>query len=328
MFVLRVKRSRVLTQVVARRAFTLVELLVVIAIIGILVALLLPAIQAAREAARRSECTNNLKQLGLALHSYHDTFRVFPPGMMNSVANWGEDGTLGASARGGWFPHILPFVEQSALFDTWMSEQLAGKTNLQFSQRNTVVSGFMCPSDPAAGKVGLNGFAGNYLLSGGGFAWGNQATITDTNGNKPTGLFYSRSSVRLRDVLDGTSTTVMGSEIILVPYQGGTTVSGCQPWDMRGLYWNHVHMGSLIVTARPPNTSAADVVSWGCRSTRHAPCGTCSNNNTVVTPRSHHPGGALVVMADGVVRLVAENIDTNLFQWLGTRADGEVIEQF
>jgi len=94
-------------------------LLVVIAIIGILIALLLPAVQAAREAARRSQCTNQLKQLGLAEHNYHDTNQAFQPGLYNLINNWS---TLAASERIGWFSAILPFVEQRALYDKWVSE--------------------------------------------------------------------------------------------------------------------------------------------------------------------------------------------------------------
>lgn len=311
-----------------KKGFTLIELLVVIAIIAILIALLLPAVQQAREAARRSSCKNNLKQLGLALHNYHETHGVFPSGMMNTIANWAEDGALGASARGGWFAMILPFVDQAPLYDTWASEQAAGTGNLFFTLRKTPVSSFMCPSDPEAGKVTTDGFAGNYLLSGGGYIWGDQGTITDINGNQPTGLFFTRSSIRMRDVVDGTTNTVMGSEINLVNDTDGSTPSGCGGRDMRGLYWNLVHMGSLIVTARPPNSPAGDVMSWGGRDTRDAPLTSCSNDNTVVVPRSRHTGGVHVVLADGSVRFISNNIDTSLFQKLGTRAGGEVLGDF
>lgn len=311
-----------------KKGFTLIELLVVIAIIAILIALLLPAVQQAREAARRSSCKNNLKQLGLALHNYHETHRVFPSGMMNTIANWPEDPTLGASARGGWFAMILPFVDQAPLYDVWSSEQSAGTANLAFSLRTQTVPAFMCPSDPESGKITTNGFAGNYLLSGGGFIWGLEGTITDINGNRPTGIFYTRSSVRMRDITDGTTNTVMGSEINLVNDSDGTVASGCGSRDMRGLYWNYVHMGSLIVTARPPNSPAGDVMSWGGRNTDHAPLTNCSNDNTVVVPRSRHTGGVHVVLADGSVRFVSDNIDTSLFQNLGTKSGGEVINDF
>ena len=122
------------------RGFTLVELLVVVTIIGILIALLLPAVQAAREAARRGQCTNQLKQLGLALHNYHNTHQVMPPGLYNLINNWS---TLAASERIGWFASILPFVEQEALYDLWVSEFKKGVNGLNFSGRNTVVSSFV-----------------------------------------------------------------------------------------------------------------------------------------------------------------------------------------
>lgn len=312
----------------SKHGFTLIELLVVIAIIAILIALLLPAVQQAREAARRSTCKNNLKQLGLALHNYHETHRVFPPGMMNSIANWPEDSSLGASARGGWFALVLPFIDQAPLYNTWAAEQSAGTANLFFSLRTTPVAAFMCPSDPETGKITTNGFAGNYLLSGGGFAWGLSGTITDVNGKKPSGMFYTRSKVRMRDVTDGTSSTIMASEINLVNDTDGNVGSGCGARDMRGLYWNYVHMGSLIVTARPPNSPAGDVMSWGGRTTPHAPIASCSNDYTIVIPRSRHTGGVHVSLADGAVRFVSSNIDTSLFQNLGTIGGGEVISDF
>tara|TARA_R110002111_G_scaffold168038_1_gene233780 strand:- start:39773 stop:40729 length:957 start_codon:yes stop_codon:yes gene_type:complete len=312
----------------SKHGFTLIELLVVIAIIAILIALLLPAVQQAREAARRSTCKNNLKQLGLALHNYHETHRVFPPGMMNTIANWPEDPSLGASARGGWFALILPFIDQAVLYNTWSSEQSAGTANLAFSLRKTPVAAFKCPSDPEAGKITSDGIAGNYLLSGGGYAWGLSATITDVNGNKPTGMFYTRSKVKMGDVTDGTSNTIMASEINLVNDLEGTVGSGCGARDMRGLYWNFVHMGSLIVTARPPNSPAGDVMSWGGRTTEYAPIASCSNDYTVVIPRSRHTGGVHVSLADGSVRFVSSNIDTSLFQKLGTIGRGEVIGDY
>ena len=126
-----------------RTAFTLVELLVVIAIIGILVALLLPAIQAAREAARRSQCNNNLKQLGVALHNYHDTFRVMPPGLYNRINDWSTAPPVGTSCnRNGWFPHVLPFIEQTALYEQWVNESHLGIDGLSFSGRHTAVPAF------------------------------------------------------------------------------------------------------------------------------------------------------------------------------------------
>ena len=130
-----------------KRGFTLVELLVVIAIIGILIALLLPAVQAAREAARRTQCTNNLKQFGLGMHNYHDTYKTFP---------YGHDNT---GRRVTWFPLILPFIEQQALHDEfdWVANSWFGA---QAPACNRDVPGARCPSDPGGLKL-QQGFHGN-----------------------------------------------------------------------------------------------------------------------------------------------------------------------
>ena len=217
-----------------RRGFTLIELLVVIAIIAVLIALLLPAVQQAREAARRSQCKNNFKQIGVALHNYHDTFRVYQPGLYNNINQWS---TLAASERIGWLSALLPYIDQAPLYNQWQTAFAAGTNGLAFAGRFTVLPVLMCPSDPNAGKMSgwTNGFAGNLLLSGGARAWGVQNTATDSAGGTPTGLFYTNSSVAIRDVTDGTSNTIMSSEINLVP-DGGATLAGCADGnDPRGL---------------------------------------------------------------------------------------------
>ncbi len=144
--------------ITGRRAFTLVELLVVIAIIGILIALLLPAVQAAREAARRSQCSNNLKQIGLGLHNYHDTHLVFPPGYVD------EDNRTGVADGHGWIvtAFLLPFVEQGSLYDqlnTTNRMDLTNPTTLRLAR--TVISGtYLCPSsteqDPSQSPMAIN----------------------------------------------------------------------------------------------------------------------------------------------------------------------------
>jgi len=145
------------------KGFTLVELLVVIAIIGILVALLLPAIQAAREAARRTECSNKLKQLGVAMHNYHDTCKVFPFGYM-------EEGRL--HLRTCWFQEIWPFVEEQALYDRYMADTQLWVMDVIPEVRDAQLKSFMCPSDgsqPAKGgsgglRSGADGFQGSYVV--------------------------------------------------------------------------------------------------------------------------------------------------------------------
>ena len=138
--------------------FTLVELLVVIAIIGILVALLLPAVQAAREAARRTQCLSNIKNIGLALHNFHDTFGSFPPAMEYQDASIRANGIEGNSEFGpNWMIRILPFMEESALFDTFVFEDGSGNPTyvsdpVNEIPRGQVVQPYLCPSDPETGE--------------------------------------------------------------------------------------------------------------------------------------------------------------------------------
>jgi prepilin-type N-terminal cleavage/methylation domain-containing protein/prepilin-type processing-associated H-X9-DG protein len=309
-----------------RRGFTLVELLVVVAIIGTLVGLLLPAVQAARETARQSSCLNNLKQLGLALQNHHDAKRCFPIGINNPINNWTVDSSLVPYARGGWFPYLLPFCEEQRLYDKWWARVSVGTDGfMDFPDQTQIVSGFSCASDPNGRVLGLRGFKSNYALCGGGSRWG--GGTTDINGKPATGVFgpvasKNATGSKIKDITDGLSKTVLAGEINLVRDTEGTAVSST--FDTRGTVWNNVHMNTLLVTARPPNTTAGDVIGWSCRTTAFAPCAATSGN-FVMAPRSRHPGGAQLVMADGSAWLAADSIDTVVFQQLGTKADGEVV---
>jgi len=317
-----------------RRApgFTLVELLVVIAIIGILVALLLPAIQAAREAARRSQCSNNLKQLGLGLHNYHDTHGVFPPGVIANGLNAGTTYPTNMS----WMPLLLPFIEQSALYEQLLPYMVTrASSNFPSALMNSVIPPLMCPSDSAAPKTGEvhgegtppdgsppdynDGFSGNYLLCNGS-QWvtqnNNPASTAAAFGNNMNGMFFYKSRIRMASVKDGTANTVMGAEIITLPELAGHR-------DWRGRYYRAEHLSSIFSTYEPPNTTSAD---W-CRTCqapalREAPC-IANTDRQYLYARSFHPGGVQAVLADASVRFVPNTIDTAVWQALGTREGAE-----
>ncbi len=189
------------------RGFTLVELLVVIAIIGILVALLLPAIQAAREAARRTECNNNLKQWGVALHNYHDVNNKFPPGWLQKYV-----GTTLSDVGWGWGSFILPFVEQQALYDVIQPGQgsLWGATNdpVKLAAMQGELKAYRCPSDiqtvTNSGRQ-INGKS----LTVSNYVGNNSSDVTITSDDPETGgLFVENKSMTFGDILDGTSNTV------------------------------------------------------------------------------------------------------------------------
>jgi len=303
---------------VRRRGFTLIELLVVIAIIAVLIALLLPAVQQARESARRSQCKNNLKQLGLAMHNYHDNFRVFPPGQFNY---YGADlSPAGGTARGCWVQQLFPYVDQAPLYNQYTAAVAAGTPGHSFAGKETRLPGFMCPTDPVAGKnltagattaAASQGFHGNYVMC---------AHDGEFIGNGTTGMngiFFALSKTSLRDVIDGSSNTVMGSEVIL------TTDTASH--DLRGRYYNTWEGNNFFSTLRPPNTTIGDRSTY-CIAGIFTPCAGSGNN--VQYSRSMHTGGAHALLADGAVRFVSSNISTLIWNGLGTRAGNEVLGDF
>lgn len=300
------------------RGFTLVELLVVIAIIGILVALLLPAIQAAREAARRSECSNKLKQIGVALHNYHDTHKVFPYGYL-------EEGTL--HKRTCWFQEVWPFIEEQPLYDRYMENTSLWVMDVPPEVRDATLKSFQCPSDgsqPAKGASGgfrsnADGFQGSYVVcTGPGIMRYGTADLG--------GMFFRLSAIKMSDVVDGTSNTLMASEAIARGSKN--TNSG---WGGAGGYWGGApHGGYGFTTLEPPNSPIADRV-YACKATDwpEAPCistaGTDDHRNFA---RSYHPGGANFVLADASVRFIPNSVNLEVYQALGTRRGREVVGQY
>ena len=305
-----------------QRGFTLIELLVVIAIIAILIALLLPAVQQAREAARRSSCKNNMKQIGLALHNYHDVHTVFPYGFRNHGNS--------RQRRETWMQQILPYVDQANLYNSY--KEADPEYCWQHAESaQQILPLFVCPSNPTAGLNGpASSFVGNY-----GVCAGATTSSWTSTGASADGMFHDSSRTKIRDVKDGTSNTLMGSE-------GVARVSGSpgdSGWGQVGSYWGggSSHHGSAFNANEPPNTPVPDcnhsctnysLASYPCaaQSSSASVAPTCTASTTYA--RSYHVGGVHALMADGVVRFVSENIDLGTWQDLATIQGGEVIGEF
>ncbi len=302
----------------SRRGFTLVELLVVIAIIGVLVALLLPAVQQAREAARRMSCSNNMKQLGLALHNYHDTFKVFPYG-------WLSSSYMQTLKRDCWYQRILPFIEQGAAYDQYMAWNGQWIMDTPAAIRDLQVPALVCPSDasaPAVGgsggyRSGADGFQGTYVGCRG-------SQILLRNGENG-GIFNLASKTKFASVVDGTSNTLAFSEAII---RGSTNTGG---WGGPGGYWGGAEWGGFGYTCyEPPNTTVPDRI-YKCKneSFPNSPCVSVGSTTQIETyARSYHPGGVMATLCDGSVRFIAETINRQTYQALGTRQGAEVVGEF
>lgn len=325
--------------------FTLVELLVVIAIIGILVALLLPAIQAAREAARRSQCLNNMKQIGLALHNHHDTYNVFPIGA--------ELGSKGPN----WRLRSLPFMEQNAAYDQidFRNGHFWSHTTPSYGANhdvlaNLIVDGYMCPSSPFEAlntrdmSNTKDGMLADYCGIAGAYPdpAGRTATVC-TAGSVQGGIYCENGMLvalrkrAFRDATDGTSNTIIVGE------QSGQVDAGERSANAIGAW--HGLVTNTVASSDGRNTwdektAVKDITSssgytGGLTTERHPPnaywlggapasCNTQHEVNYVLN--SFHPGGIHVLLADGTVRFLTENIDMEMFRRLCTRDDGQVVD--
>ncbi len=327
-----------------RRAFTLIELLVVIAIIAILIALLLPAVQQAREAARRSSCKNNMKQLGLALHNYHDTFGIMPPGALyfpntNPVnpSNQENCNNYGPS----WKAMILPQMDNAPLYKQFNFNVPMNNAANQ-NPRGVYLPAFGCPSDPGAtptnlfNRCGGNWAKSSYAACGGRLVGGgNLAQTSWTNLNMANkGVMGNGGSAKIRDIIDGPSNTVMVWEILAVPSandprgawamgRGATAMTGgCQyEGDCRGI--NSV--GSQQHTG--DNTDDVHM----CQGGNYATLGVLScwnGGDGQHGPKSRHVGGVHALLADGHVRFVSENINATILQNICGISEGNPVGNF
>jgi prepilin-type N-terminal cleavage/methylation domain-containing protein len=301
--------------------FTLVELLVVIAIIGVLVALLLPAVQSARESSRRTKCLNNLKQLAIALHSYHDTIGCFPPGYL-------ENNPL--TDRANWITLILPFHEQAAIFQLYDPTTSTGGGAANFKLNSANIPVMQCPSDVNAPPVEYPGQAigpfalGNYLANNG--LGPMVSEYRPALSIAQPGIFMVNSRTRIAEIADGTSNTLLVAECLNIPSPSGGT-----KYDWRGnltypeyclFQWNNT-----------PNSSNPDWLrDVLCVSVARAPCiathTAYNNRKNIVSSRSLHPSGVQVALADGSGRFVTNVINLATWQALGSPNNGEIIGDF
>lgn len=340
-----------------RRAFTLVELLVVIAIIGILIALLLPAVQMAREASRRVDCLNKLKQIGLALSNHEATTKQFPSGQMSQQypAKPNHPYTF---YRWSALAQLLPYLEQANLrnaLDT--SIPMYMPPNLTLSNQTTIVQmvpGFLCPSDIAERVFDQTGPTNYAMCTGTGIGGG---TPFNTDG-----VFYVNSATTYADIIDGSSQTIVASESLLgtdtvVDASGsnGTsaersylfTVAFSAPYELtddkcgklktyntiiggnapRGFAWCSGEYRSAVYNHYyPPNSQTYDCIESIAIDSSSPPTKIYSAYGWRAA-RSLHRGGVNVQMADGSGRFVNDQIDLGVWQGMSTRAGGEVVPQ-
>ncbi|QDT65165.1 DUF1559 domain-containing protein [Calycomorphotria hydatis] len=293
------------------RGFTIVELLVVIAVIAILIALLLPAVQQARETARRSSCQNNFKQVGIALHNYHDAHSVFP------LSDHRDDGRGGSCTgtewnvtdiyRYSWGAMLLPYLEQAAIYQEFdFGVNYNSSPSKEIDAVGATVVTFLCPSDPQQdarcnrtgaidngsvkddlGRTNMAGVADSVT-------WECNTGWGQTDGD---GMLYNHSKTRMRDATDGTSNTLIVSEVT-----GSTTGTfDCNHWAVV----NHIDTAGGI---NGPNTLPGD--------------GTWSLSSQQAS--SWHVGGCNFLMTDGSVHFLSENMSSVVLRDITTRSGGEV----
>lgn len=316
----------------SRRGFTLVELLVVIAIIGVLIALLLPAVQQAREAARRMQCSNQLKQLGLALHNYHDTYGTFPPRKQGTTGPSESARIAHNYGRASAFIALAPYYEQASMYN----QIVAGDPSISYPPYgpaawkgwavwNTPPKMLLCPSGTAFNKQNN---AVNYM-----FSVGDQINNNRDSTNL-RGVFQNREGVGFKDITDGSSNTIAMSERLITNYSLGSQSGNIEPKagtatgfsglatnpgqcvaSVSGKYYNNTSSlkgrtgwrwtdGQIekvgFTTVLPPN--APSCIDGGNVNG--------DGQHTIMSPTSNHPGGVMGLFCDGSVTFVTDTINT------------------
>jgi prepilin-type N-terminal cleavage/methylation domain-containing protein/prepilin-type processing-associated H-X9-DG protein len=300
------------------RGFTLIEVLVVIAVISVLIALLLPAVQAAREAARRAQCLNNLKQIGLALHNYHDAIEAFPPGYVSVPGPDGDNSGPGW----GWAAMILPQIEQVSVFNG-INFPLPIESPANQTVRLTQISTFICPSDSSflprftvvddstsntiPGAPICDVASSDYV---GCFGTGDVSDIPGRDFGE--GLFFRKSGVRVASITDGTSNTIAVGEksqnLARATWTGAVSHAAVPITELQAEDGLSPEGGGALVLSHTgeldgPNSRPAHADQFWAR----------------------HPGGVNFVYADGSVRFLKEKRPLPLFRALATRQGGEVL---
>jgi prepilin-type N-terminal cleavage/methylation domain-containing protein len=292
-----------------RKGFTLVELLVVIAIIGILIALLLPAVQAAREAARRTQCSNNVKQMVLALHNYHDVYKTFPFGHLYRGDFDGNTTNNNGGSGFGWAWSILPFCEQGPLFNQFVAELPIGESTLSnnLTLMQTPLELFSCPSDtkPLQYDDGAipNSATASYQGAGTSYnGWDTTAVGGNPNKLRYNGIFDRDSRggpTRFRDIQDGTTNTFAVAETKWPMDSNRRNRSRIYGASDQALYCTGASNALMVNGQWQINWTAAE-----------------GNPNPHRTAGSSHPGGAQFGMSDGSVRFISETIQHTATAWI------------